>query len=50
MIPKIIAGGSHSDDRGLLQFNNSFDVTAIKRIYLKKIRKPHLFVVGKDIA
>lgn len=34
MIPKIITGGSYSDERGLLQFNNSFDATAIKRIYL----------------
>ena len=34
MIPKIITGGSHSDTRGTFRFNNSFDATAIKRIYL----------------
>jgi hypothetical protein len=36
MIPKIIAGGSHSDDRGLLQFNNSFDATAQKNLFNRK--------------
>lgn len=34
MIPTIIKGGSHSDTRGILQFNNSFDATIIKRIYV----------------
>lgn len=34
MIPKIINGGSHSDVRGILRFNNSFDATAVKRIYI----------------
>ena len=34
MIPKIIIGGNHSDTKGTLRFNNSFDSTAIKRIYL----------------
>lgn len=34
MTPKIITGGAHSDSRGILRFNNSFDVTTIKRIYL----------------
>jgi dTDP-4-dehydrorhamnose 3,5-epimerase-like enzyme len=34
MIPKIVAGGSHSDTRGTVRFNNSFDATCIKRIYL----------------
>jgi dTDP-4-dehydrorhamnose 3,5-epimerase-like enzyme len=34
MIPKIITGGSHSDTRGTVRFNNFFDATAIKRIYL----------------
>lgn len=34
MIPKIINGGSHTDDRGTLKFNNDFDATAIKRIYV----------------
>jgi dTDP-4-dehydrorhamnose 3,5-epimerase-like enzyme len=34
MIPKIITGGSHSDTRGTLCFNNDFDASAIKRIYV----------------
>lgn len=34
MVPKIINGGNHSDTRGTVRFNNSFDATAIKRIYL----------------
>lgn len=34
MVPSIINGGCHSDVRGTLFFNNSFDATAIKRIYL----------------
>jgi dTDP-4-dehydrorhamnose 3,5-epimerase-like enzyme len=33
MIPKIISGGSYSDTRGTVRYNNSFDATAIKRIY-----------------
>jgi dTDP-4-dehydrorhamnose 3,5-epimerase len=31
--PKLIEGGVFSDDRGLLQFVNDFDMTAIKRMY-----------------
>jgi dTDP-4-dehydrorhamnose 3,5-epimerase-like enzyme len=34
MIPRILNGGSHSDPRGIVRFNNSFDATCIKRIYL----------------
>lgn len=34
MIPKIIFGDIHSDVRGTLFFNNSFDASAIKRIYV----------------
>ena len=34
MIPKIIAGNSHSDSRGTVFFNNNFDASAIKRIYV----------------
>jgi dTDP-4-dehydrorhamnose 3,5-epimerase-like enzyme len=45
MPPKIIKGGSHSDDRGLLQFNNSFDATVVKRIYLIE-NKETTFVRG----
>jgi dTDP-4-dehydrorhamnose 3,5-epimerase-like enzyme len=33
MIPTLISGKSHSDDRGRLTFNNSFDASAVKRIY-----------------
>jgi len=45
MIPKIITGGSHSDTRGTVRFNNSFDATAIKRIYLIE-NKETTFVRG----
>lgn len=34
MIPKIIQGGCHTDDRGTLFFNNAFDASNIKRLYL----------------
>ena len=34
MPPKIITGNSHTDDRGTLCFNNDFDASAIKRIYI----------------
>jgi dTDP-4-dehydrorhamnose 3,5-epimerase-like enzyme len=34
MLPKTITGGTHSDTRGTVRFNNSFDATAIKRIYV----------------
>ncbi len=34
MIPKIITGGSHSDQRGTLFYNNDFDASAIKRMYV----------------
>jgi len=33
MIPKIITGGSHFDNRGVLKFNNFFDASEVKRIY-----------------
>ena len=33
MIPKIINGNSHSDQRGFLSYNNNFDLSMIKRIY-----------------
>ena len=32
-IPKIISGGNHKDERGQLEFFNSFDMTDIKRLY-----------------
>lgn len=34
MVPKTINGSSHSDERGTLRFNNSFDATNIKRMYV----------------
>jgi dTDP-4-dehydrorhamnose 3,5-epimerase-like enzyme len=34
MIPKIICGGKHSDTRGKLMYNNDFDMTSIKRMYI----------------
>ena len=34
MIPSIIFGGKYKDDRGLLRYNNSFDASIVKRIYI----------------
>jgi dTDP-4-dehydrorhamnose 3,5-epimerase-like enzyme len=34
MIPKIISGNSHIDDRGTLFYNNDFDASQIKRLYV----------------
>jgi hypothetical protein len=34
MIPKIISGKSQTDTRGTLFFNNDFDASALKRIYV----------------
>jgi len=34
MKPKLITGGSHSDNRGNIGFNNDFDASDIKRIYI----------------
>jgi dTDP-4-dehydrorhamnose 3,5-epimerase-like enzyme len=34
MIPKIITGSSHSDSRGTLFYNNNFDASVIKRLYV----------------
>jgi hypothetical protein len=34
MVPSIIYGGNHTDDRGKIIYNNSFDSSAIKRIYV----------------
>tara|TARA_R110002049_G_scaffold125367_1_gene280969 strand:- start:8818 stop:9234 length:417 start_codon:yes stop_codon:yes gene_type:complete len=33
MEPKLIRGGSHSDNRGNIVYNNDFDLSGIKRIY-----------------
>ena len=45
MIPKIISGNSHTDSRGTLFFNNNFDASAIKRIYVIESRTTN-FVRG----
>lgn len=34
MIPTITEGNSHKDNRGILFFNNDFDASLIKRMYL----------------
>lgn len=34
MSPAVTKGGSHTDTRGTLFYNNSFDASAIKRIYI----------------
>jgi dTDP-4-dehydrorhamnose 3,5-epimerase-like enzyme len=34
MIPKITKGNSHTDSRGTLFYNNDFDISATKRIYV----------------
>jgi dTDP-4-dehydrorhamnose 3,5-epimerase-like enzyme len=34
MFPKLLKGNSHEDSRGTLIFNNDFDASAIKRIYV----------------
>lgn len=34
MDPKIITGGFHSDQRGTLFYNNDFDASDIKRVYV----------------
>ena len=33
MVPKLISGKSYKDDRGQLNYNNSFDLSQIKRFY-----------------
>lgn len=45
MVPRIVSGGSHSDMRGTLRFNNSFDATPIKRMYVIE-NKDTAFVRG----
>jgi dTDP-4-dehydrorhamnose 3,5-epimerase-like enzyme len=36
MCPKIIDGGYHSDERGTLLYNNDFDSSNVKRMYIIK--------------
>ena len=33
VLPQIIKGNSHADDRGFLHFNNDFNALGVKRIY-----------------
>jgi dTDP-4-dehydrorhamnose 3,5-epimerase-like enzyme len=34
MFPQLLKGNSHEDSRGTLVYNNDFDATAVKRIYV----------------
>ena len=34
MVPKLIKGNRHEDARGTLIYNNDFEASAIKRIYV----------------
>ncbi len=44
-LPEVLQGGKHSDERGCLFFNNSFDASEIKRVYC--IENTHLqFIRG----
>ena len=45
MIPKIIRGGSNTDSRGTLLYNNNFDASGIKRVYVIE-NKETTFVRG----
>ena len=39
MLPHIIFGGNHTDHRGELKFNNSFNMTQVKRFYSISLNK-----------
>lgn len=41
MIPKTIKGDSHTDSRGILLYNNDFDASVIKRIYVIENKDIH---------
>lgn len=34
MLPQIINGNFHSDDRGVLYYNNNYNASSIKRLYI----------------
>jgi dTDP-4-dehydrorhamnose 3,5-epimerase-like enzyme len=34
MTPTLIKGGNYKDERGILNFNNDFDMSLVKRMYL----------------
>ena len=43
MSVELIKGKSHSDDRGTVTFNNDFDMTEIKRMYVIKNKNVNIF-------
>ncbi|WP_289663029.1 WxcM-like domain-containing protein [Flavobacterium panacagri] len=45
MEPKLINGNSHSDQRGTLLYNNEFDASMVKRIYIIENESPE-FIRG----
>lgn len=45
MIPKLINGNCHSDQRGRLLYNNGFDASVVKRIYIIENESPQ-FIRG----
>lgn len=42
MLPQIISGNFHFDDRGVLYYNNNFNASAIKRLYIIENRNTYL--------
>lgn len=42
MEPKLINGNCHSDQRGTLLYNNDFDASLIKRIYIIENESPQI--------
>ena len=34
MTPTLISGGNYKDERGILNFNNDFDMSLVKRMYI----------------
>ena len=42
MIPTIIKGDFYKDNRGILRFNNNFDTSIIKRIYIIENKNSNL--------
>ena len=34
MIPTLILGGNYKDNRGILKYNNEFDMSLVKRMYI----------------
>lgn len=42
MIPKLLHGGSFTDARGVLKFNNDFNALPVKRIYVIENQDTHI--------